>query len=227
MVSRARNEMTDQKPGIIEVVSAYTPLRKSGKEYSGFCPLHSEKTPSFTANEEKGVFYCHGCHAGGDAIRFIELIEGVDFKGALAHLGLADQPKITREKIRKLQTVKRASRNLATWVLSVSAGIGEILRESGQRAHMAQKILKELPEADERLLRATIERATREWEILSTLEEDLLDPKQTATLWEDRETIERLVGDSTTYSDKELEDMFPPITDAPKLRLVRIVRCEA
>ena len=184
----------DKQLNIAEVVSRHVDLRRQGKELTGLCPLHKEKTPSFTLNEEKGVFYCHGCHEGGDVITFIQKIEGLTFLQALAHLGLSDQPKITREKLRKLQTVKRASRNLRAWARSLSERIGTRMRESGNRAYMAEIILRELPGADKELLRDEIKRATREWHILSTLEEDVLDPKQTVTLWKDREDIERLVG---------------------------------
>ncbi len=90
--------------------------------------------------------------------------------------------------------MKRASKNLKVWALALSERIGTRMRESGDRAHMAKKILRELPVANKELLQGEIKRATREWHILSTFEEDVLDPKQTATLWKDRENIERLVG---------------------------------
>ena len=186
--------LSSRKSSITEAVSRYTSLRRCGVEYNGLCPFHSEKTASFYVNEEKGLFYCYGCHEGGDVIHFIEKIEDVDFKAALAHLGLADQPKPTRAVIKKRETIRQASRNLAAWALALSERIGTQMRESGDRAHMAKKILRELPRADKELLQGEIERASREWHILSTLEEDVLDPKQTAALWKDREDIERLVG---------------------------------
>ncbi len=68
------------------------------------------------------------------------------------------------------------------------------MREAGQQAHMARKVLSELPGANKELLEGKIQQATREWAILGILEEDLLDPDQTAILWRDREEIERLVG---------------------------------
>ncbi len=178
---------------ISEVAGKYVQLRRSGRELSGLCPFHTEKTSSFAVNEEKGLFYCHSCHEGGDAIRFIEKVEGLTFSQALAHLGLGNQPRQTRAEIKKQETIRKASRALAAWALSVSGSIGMRMRESGQRAHMARKILKELPEADEHLLREVIQRDEREWQILSALDEDLVDPKQSATLWKDREDIQRLV----------------------------------
>ena len=79
----------------------------------GLCPFHEEKTPSFTVNEEKQVFYCHGCHVGGDVIRFVELIERTDFKGALKLLGIeGGEYKPKPRDIRK----QRAAAMLAAWM---------------------------------------------------------------------------------------------------------------
>lgn len=55
-------------------------------EFVGLCPLHSETRPSFFVNTRKNVFYCHGCHRGGDLIRFVELSEHLSFRESLARL---------------------------------------------------------------------------------------------------------------------------------------------
>jgi DNA primase len=66
-----------------DVVGQYVPLRRFGQSYKGLCPFHKEKTPSFTVNPAKGIFYCYGCKAGGDIISFIQRIESLDFIEAL------------------------------------------------------------------------------------------------------------------------------------------------
>lgn len=71
---------------IIQVISAHTQLKKVGANWSGLCPFHGEKSPSFSVNPEKGVFYCFGCQAKGDAISFVRDIEHLDFQGAVEHL---------------------------------------------------------------------------------------------------------------------------------------------
>ena len=68
---------------LIEVISGYVSLHRAGRELSGLCPFHPEKTPSFTVNPERQVWYCHGCHEGGDLFKFIEQIERIDFRQAL------------------------------------------------------------------------------------------------------------------------------------------------
>jgi DNA primase len=68
---------------IVQVVQDYVPLKRAGATYKGLCPFHSEKTPSFHVNPEKGFFHCFGCGAGGDVFKFLELHEKVDFPEAV------------------------------------------------------------------------------------------------------------------------------------------------
>ena len=62
---------------ILAVVQGYVPLRRKGARYWGCCPFHQEKTPSFSVVPAEGFFYCFGCHAGGDAFKFISLMEHI------------------------------------------------------------------------------------------------------------------------------------------------------
>jgi DNA primase len=71
---------------IFNVVASYVKLEKRGRYYLGLCPFHKEKTPSFNVNQETQSFYCFGCHAGGDVISFIQLIEGLSFTEAMEKL---------------------------------------------------------------------------------------------------------------------------------------------
>jgi DNA primase len=71
---------------ILQVVQEYVPLRKAGTTYKGLCPFHSEKTPSFHVNPDKGFFHCFGCNAGGDVFKFLELHEKLGFQDAVRAL---------------------------------------------------------------------------------------------------------------------------------------------
>ena len=73
---RDRNDITD-------VVSSYVTLKKAGRLYSGRCPFHNEKTPSFYVYPDTQSFYCFGCGAGGEAITFIKKIENLDYIDAV------------------------------------------------------------------------------------------------------------------------------------------------
>lgn len=65
---------------IVEVVSRYVVLQKSGSSYKGCCPFHNEKTPSFFVTPTKGIFKCFGCGEAGDAISFLEKIQSKNFR---------------------------------------------------------------------------------------------------------------------------------------------------
>ncbi|MBI4525765.1 MAG: DNA primase [Deltaproteobacteria bacterium] len=60
-----------ERSSIVEVISDHVSLRKTGRNYLGLCPFHAEKTPSFTVNEEKGIFHCFGCGVGGNVFHFL------------------------------------------------------------------------------------------------------------------------------------------------------------
>jgi DNA primase len=71
---------------IVQVVNGYTQLKRVGRQWTGRCPFHSEKTPSFSVNGERGVYYCFGCQASGDVITFVREIEHLDFVAAVEWL---------------------------------------------------------------------------------------------------------------------------------------------
>src|SRR5919204_3517639 len=71
---------------IVALVEARTRLRKVGGRFTGLCPFHQEKTPSFSVSPDRGTYHCFGCGAGGDAITFVEESEGLDFVGAVEWL---------------------------------------------------------------------------------------------------------------------------------------------
>jgi len=68
---------------IVTVIQEYVPLKRAGTTYKGLCPFHSEKTPSFTVNPDKGFFHCFGCQRGGDVFKFLELQENLAFPDAV------------------------------------------------------------------------------------------------------------------------------------------------
>ena len=71
---------------IVQVVSAYVPLKKNGSRYWGLCPFHHEKTPSFSVNDEQNLYYCFGCKAGGNVVQFVEEMEHLTYREAVEYL---------------------------------------------------------------------------------------------------------------------------------------------
>ena len=75
-----------ERTDIVDLVSTYVPLKKTGRSYKGLCPFHQEKTPSFIVFPDSGNFHCFGCGKGGDAFTFYMGVERVEFRDALGEL---------------------------------------------------------------------------------------------------------------------------------------------
>ena len=102
-VARVR-EATD----LVALAAEHLALKRVGRRYTGLCPFHTEKSPSFTINPELGVYYCFGCQARGDAITFIREVEHLDFVEAVERLAARanvtlryDDASFSRERARK------------------------------------------------------------------------------------------------------------------------------
>ena len=76
-------EKVRERSDIYSVVSRYIPMSLKGGRYWACCPFHGEKTASFTITPEKGLFYCFGCHAGGNVFKFISMIENISYFDAV------------------------------------------------------------------------------------------------------------------------------------------------
>ncbi len=89
------NEVS-RRNNLAEVVSSYVHLKRNGTNHIGLCPFHKEKTPSFHVDEDKQLFYCFGCGAGGNIFDFIQRAENLDFVDALKFL--AQRSGVTLEE---------------------------------------------------------------------------------------------------------------------------------
>ena len=212
------------KPSIVEILSRYTDLHRQGREEIGLCPFHTENTPSFKVNEEKGVFHCFGCGAGGDVITFIQKIEDLDFKEALAHLGLTERSRPARSEIRKKKELKRQAEIIATWALNTSDKIAVKMRRLGLRASMAHKVLQD-ESSDGNFLCEELDRCEREWNTMETLQQDLIDRALVLDLWQQQEAILNILGDVGTDTVQSPQNL-PLLTQEYRGQLQAIVRGE-
>src|SRR3954447_5905546 len=156
---------------MVDLVGSRVELRKSGgTSFSGLCPFHDERSPSFSVNAAKKVFHCFGCGEGGDAFSFVMKLDGLDFVGALEFL--ADRYKVPLEVAEEdaQSAAKRERRGRLLGLLERAATfyvrmLWESDEASGAREYLAERGLEEAilrefrvgyaPSAWDRLLLAT------------------------------------------------------------------------
>jgi DNA primase len=83
MINQEKIAEIRNRASIIEVISDHVTLKKAGRNYMGLCPFHAEKTPSFTASEEKGIYHCFGCQTGGSVFHFLMQYDHLTFPEAV------------------------------------------------------------------------------------------------------------------------------------------------
>ncbi|HEV7449659.1 MAG TPA: DNA primase [Candidatus Paceibacterota bacterium] len=94
------------KLNIVEVVGQYVQLRRAGRNYSGKCPFHNERTPSFMVSPERGTYICFGCGEKGDVFSFVQKMDGLDFPTVLKQL--AEKAGVTlTPRVRNPQTIEQ------------------------------------------------------------------------------------------------------------------------
>jgi DNA primase len=107
---------------MVEIVSAYTDLRRAGERYIGLCPFHEERSPSFSVDAHKKVYYCFGCEAGGDLFRFVQEKQGLGFPEAVE--ALADRYGVEIEREAEDPRAEEARKRRAR--------LGELLERTAQ-----------------------------------------------------------------------------------------------
>jgi DNA primase len=116
---------------LVEVVSDHVKLKKRGRKYEGLCPFHEEKTPSFSIDPDKGLYYCFGCHQGGDAIKFVMQMDRLNFPEAVERLArrfgvhlppASPQARERRKTSDRLRTVLEEAQSWFVDQLAGSAG---------------------------------------------------------------------------------------------------------
>lgn len=86
LISAATLERIRAASDIVDVITQVLPLKRAGANFVALCPFHKEKTPSFSVNPNKQIFYCFGCHKGGDVFRFVQEYENIGFVEAVRRL---------------------------------------------------------------------------------------------------------------------------------------------
>ena len=114
---------------LVDLISRRVKLVKRGQEYTGLCPFHNEKTPSFTVNEDKGFYHCFGCSAHGGAINFVMNTEGSSFPEAVERLATEVGLEVPRSQPRdheaeaQRKTLYDVMQVAADWLVGQLSGI--------------------------------------------------------------------------------------------------------
>jgi CHC2 zinc finger len=167
------------KPSIVSVISERLVLCKTGKEYTGLCPFHADKTPSLSVNEERGVFYCFGCGESGDVYDFTMKVENIGFREAKTRLGVTNEysPKPPISAIHR-----EAAELAAAWMGEQRRKINVLLGEVLEKIELADEI------GDNELAESFL----REQSFLRDLYEDLEIARNAAELLSIRPMIEAI-----------------------------------
>ena len=133
---------------IVDLVETRTRLRKVGGRYTGLCPFHEEKTPSFSVSPDRGTYHCFGCGVGGDAISFVRETESLDFVGAVESLAERFRVPIEYEDSSPRADAERRRRERLYAVLEQAASYYERLLWEGEdgaaaREYLASRSLRE------------------------------------------------------------------------------------
>ncbi|MEN2984857.1 MAG: DNA primase [Dictyoglomaceae bacterium] len=179
-----------QRINIVDIIGRYVNLKKSGKNFVGLCPFHSERTPSFYVSPEKGLYHCFGCGASGDVFSFIMNYRNISFMNALEELaqevGL-ELPKISKKETQEfnifLEIIKETA-NFYSIYLKSKYGIEgrEYLRKRNIKPQTQDKFLLGLSPKNPMLLyRYLIKKGFSEEDIIKSkvlykIKQELKDP---------------------------------------------------
>ena len=149
------SEIRDRS-SIQEVVSDYVTLKKTGKNYKGLCPFHSEKTPSFMVNEEKQIFHCFGCGEGGDVFTFLMKAGQFSFPQAVEELAKRYGVQLPSRELSATQNKEMAKREALFHINQIASEYFHDLltkRREGEegRKYLSQRGISQEVIADHRL----------------------------------------------------------------------------
>jgi DNA primase len=148
LISPESLERVKQAADIVEVISAHTDLRRAGARWTGLCPFHDERTPSFSVDAQEKLYHCFGCGVGGDVIKFVEEKDGLGFADAVELLADRYGVEIEREQEDPRAEARRQQRRRLEQLLDrTGAYYANYLWESKEagkaREYLAERGLRE------------------------------------------------------------------------------------
>ena len=157
-------ERVKEASDIVEVISAHTDLRRSGTRFTGLCPFHDERSPSFSVDPQEKLYHCFGCGVGGDVIKFVEEKEGLTFPEAVETLAERYGVELEREREDpRAEEMRRKRARLSELLERTAAFYASFLRASPQ-AKRAREYLGKRGLREEALARFGVGCAPSTWD---------------------------------------------------------------
>ncbi len=142
LFTEASIERVRETADIVEVVSAYTDLRRAGTRFTGLCPFHDERSPSFSVNPQEKLYHCFGCGVGGDIFKFVEEKEGLSFAEAIEALGDRYGVELERqEEDPRAEEARRRKGRLREVLERTAAFYGSFLLEASEAGKAREYLL--------------------------------------------------------------------------------------
>lgn len=141
MIPEEKVREVAERLSIVEVVSEYVQLRRSGGNFLGLCPFHGEKTPSFNVNPAREIFHCFGCGAGGNAFSFIMKMEGLSFPEAVKMLARKSGIEIEERQLTPAEKKSLDERQQFQKINDLATAYYRSLLTKGQEGEQARQYL--------------------------------------------------------------------------------------
>lgn len=170
MSSRIPEEIIQEvrdRTDIVEVVSSYVSLKRSGANHQGLCPFHSEKTPSFNVNSPRQIFHCFGCGVGGNVFSFLMQIEGLAFPEAVRRLGEKVGVEIPDEQLSPAEEKRRQEFEKLARINEVAAEFYHQLLLDSDEGGPARRYLRQRGYDSETVKAFQLGFAPERWEALA------------------------------------------------------------
>ncbi len=138
---------------IVQVIGRFIELKKHGQRHLGLCPFHGEKTPSFSVSADKGLYYCFGCHAGGDVFSFLMRQQGLDFQSAVREVAKTVGVELAPESdaARKRRTLEEELSRVNEYALAFFEHALWTPAAEGARRYLHERALPEEQARERRL----------------------------------------------------------------------------
>jgi DNA primase len=151
---------------MVEIVSTHTDLRRSGVRYTGLCPFHEERSPSFSVHAEEKLYHCFGCGVGGDVFDFVTEIENLDFPAAVEMLADRYGVEVTREQEDPQAEERRKARLRLSELLDRAASFYSAFLQDAPEASKAREYLASRGLGEEVLRQFGVGYAPSAWDTL-------------------------------------------------------------